>query len=373
MIMFIIMLLLLIPLILFIKRIIFRAIKHYISKYHQDYEKILRKYSIYRYLLHSILSLYFIFWGNLFHNSEFATYLFIMVKNAIIICYTSISMTLLVLAVIDSVAEIYQNKTSASTKLTPISLYIQILKICIASIAIIITISKLLNISLGTFLTSLGAAAALLTFLFKDSVLGLVASLQLTFEDIIRIGDWVTINQYNVEGTVEKITISVIRIRNFDQTIATIPTANLLTTNITNWRGVTESGARRIQRALCIDMATIEFCSSTELEAIKNSNLLPSSVIEKIKLEDNNITNIKLFRLYIQEYLKNNPLIYQQGFPFLIRQLAPTVNGLPIELYIFTTKTGSTEFEEVQADIFDHLMAILPQFKLKIFQNASGI
>jgi len=281
-------------------------------------------------------------------------------------------MTLLVLAIIDSVAEIYQNKTSAYSKITPISLYLQILKICIASIATIITISKLLNISLGAFLTSLGAAAALLTFLFKDTVLGLVASLQLTFQDIIRIGDWITINQYNIEGTVEKITISVIRIRNFDQTIATIPTASLLTTNITNWRGVTESGARRIQRSLCINMATIEFCSSTELEAIKNSNLLSSSVVEKIKLEDN-ITNIKLFRLYTQEYLKNNPLIYQQSFPFLIRQLAPTVNGLPIELYIFTTKTGSAEFEEVQADIFDHLMAVLPQFRLKIFQNPSGI
>ncbi len=193
-------------------------------------------------------------------------------------------------------------------------------------------------------------------------MLGLIASLQLTSQDIINIGDWVRIGE--VEGTVEKITISVVTIRNFDQSISTIPTSSVLSSNVINYKGVDEAGARRVKREFNINMATINFCDSTILTNLKKSPYLSKDVINKITLDkdEKDLTNIKIFKLYVQEYLKNNPAIYTEGFTFLVRQLQPTVNGLPKE-------TSLIGYEKVQADIFEHIISVLPEFKLKIFQN----
>ncbi|WP_253308206.1 MULTISPECIES: mechanosensitive ion channel domain-containing protein [unclassified Rickettsia] len=369
-IMLIIMLLSLIPLVLFIQKLVFAPIKNYMAKHHyDDYEKILRKYSIFRYLLHSLLGIYFIFWGNIFKPSSFGSHVLINIKDTVVILYTSISLTMLLLSITDAAADLYQHKIKAVSKNAPLSLYFQILKIMVIAIAIIVTISYLLNISLRTFLTSLGAAAALLTFVFKDTVLGLLASLQLTSQGIIHIGDWIRVG--DIEGTVEKITISVVSIRNFDQSISTIPTYNIVNTNVTNYRGISEAGARRVQRVLNINMTTINFCDATFLKELKKSLYLSKNVINNINFDNENkdLTNLKLFKLYIQEYLKNNPAVYQEGFTFLVRQLAPTINGLPIEIYIFVKEVGMVGYENIQGDIFEHLISILPEFKLTIFQN----
>ncbi len=371
----IIMVTLIIPLVVFIRRVIFAMIQNYITKWcHSDYyQKTLKKYSVYTYLLHTLLSIYFIFWGNILHAFS-NSYLLITIKNIFLVIYTGGSFTMLILAMIDAFVDIYQNKIDSSVKYTHISLYIHILKIVIACIAIIIIISNLLNISLSVFFTSLGAVAAVLTFVFKDTVMGLLASLQIISQDIMRIGDIVTIAQYNVEGTVEKITIAVVRIKNFDQTISIIPTSGLLNTNIVNLRGINESMAKRIQRSIYIDLNSIIFVPPLFIEELKKSSYLSKDAINRLSLEQlgENMTNIKIFRLYVMEYLKNNPAIYQQYFPFLVRELSATADGLPIELYVFTNQIKSDIYEEVQADIFDHLFAVLPEFKLKIFQNINN-
>ncbi|MCC8397815.1 MAG: mechanosensitive ion channel family protein [Rickettsia endosymbiont of Labidopullus appendiculatus] len=370
--MLIIMIVSIIPLIIFIKTIIFSMIKSYIDKWHPDYEKIFEKYSIYTYLLHTLLSLYFIFCDNILHAFPIS-YWIISIKNIMIILYTGSFVTMLILALTDASAYIYRNRLTISIQ-SYLSLYTQILKIFIISIATIIIISSILNISLSAFFTSLGAAAALLTFLFKDTAVALLASLQLISQDIIRIGDFVSISQYNVEGTVEEITITLVKIRNSDQTISTIPTSSLLTTNVVNWRGITDAMAKKIQGAICIDINSIVSVSTIAfIQELKKSPYLAKEVMDKVGLEqlDDYVTNTKIFRLYIKEYLRNHPMIYQQDFTFLVRQLAPTPNGLPIELYVFTHETRKGVFEDIQSDIFDHLLAVLPELKLKIFQNSN--
>ncbi|MCC8371707.1 MAG: mechanosensitive ion channel family protein [Rickettsia endosymbiont of Pseudomimeciton antennatum] len=370
--MLIIMVVSIIPLIIFIKTIIFSMIKSYIDKWHPDYEKIFEKYSIYTYLLHTLLSLYFIFCDNILHAFPIS-YWIISIKNIVLILYTGSFVTMMILALTDASADIYRNRLTISIQ-SYLSLYTQILKIFIISIATIIIISSILNISLSAFFTSLGAAAALLTFLFKDTAVALLASLQLISQDIIRIGDFVSISQYNVEGTVEEITITLVKIRNNDQTISTIPTSSLLTTNVVNWRGITDAMAKKIQGAICIDINSIVSVSTIAfIQELKKSPYLAKEVMDKVGLEqlDDYVTNIKIFRLYIKEYLRNHPMIYQQDFTFLVRQLAPTPNGLPIELYVFTHETRKGVFEDIQSDIFDHLLAVLPELKLKIFQNSN--
>ncbi|MFY9589153.1 mechanosensitive ion channel family protein [Rickettsia endosymbiont of Halotydeus destructor] len=369
-IMLIIMFLSLLPLIFIIKKLVFAPIRNYMAKHHHDdYEKILGKYAIFRYLLHSLLGIYFIFWGNIFKPTSFGSHILTGAKDTVVILYTSVSITMLLLAVTDAATDLYQRKIKTTSRTAPFTLYFQILKILVISIAIIVTISYLLNISLGTFLTSLGAAAALLTFVFKDTVLGLLASVQLTVQGLINIGDWIRVG--DVEGTVEKITISVVSVRNFDQSISTIPTYNIINTNVTNYRGISEAGARRIQRVLNINMSTINFCDTTILQELKKSPYLSKNVIDNINLnsENKDLTNLKVFKLYIHEYLKANPAIYQEGFTFLVRQLAPTINGLPIEIYIFVKEVGTVGYENIQGNIFEHLISVLPEFNLTIFQN----
>lgn len=300
-IMLFVMLVSIIPLVFLIKKLIFVPVKNYLTRHHyEDYERVLKKYPIFRYLLHSLLGIYFISWGNIFHPSSFKAHILLGIKDTIVILYVSLSFTMLLLTLIDAGADLYHNRIKTFAKKAPLSLYFQILKIFVMIISAMITISYLLNISLGAFLTSLGAAAALLTFIFKDTMLGLIASLQLTSQDIINIGDWVRIGE--VEGTVEKITISVVTIRNFDQSISTIPTSSVLSSNVINYKGVDEAGARRVKREFNINMATINFCDSTILTNLKKSPYLSKDVINKITLDkdEKDLTNIKIFKLYVQ-------------------------------------------------------------------------
>ncbi|MCC8417172.1 MAG: mechanosensitive ion channel family protein [Rickettsia endosymbiont of Bryobia graminum] len=359
----------LLPIILIIKKCVFSMIKSCLNKKYGDYDKIIERNHVYTYLLHALVSIYLIFCGkilNSFSNPDFIN----LGKNIFITLYTTISFTLLALSIINTLYEVGERKISDMMR-APLSLVVQILKIMIICIAAVILISCILNISPTAFFTSLGAAAALLTFVFKDSVTGVLSSVQIISQDMVRIGDHITIPSLNVDGVVEQINITVIKIRNFDQTISTIPTGSILTTNVVNMRGIKERAAKKIQRALCIDIETINFVPSSFLQELKKSSYIVSKALDEVKIENNNnaLTNIKIFRSYITEYLKNNPTIYKHGFTFVVRQLAPTTTGLPIELFIFTNEINLPIYEEVQAEIFDHLLAILPEFKLKIFQE----
>lgn len=365
-----VMMILLLGLVFFIKKWGFSLINRFIATTNKKYLQIYNRHHINRYLLHSIVCLYLLFWEKLLRTSGIFTPLTDKITDICLTIYMTFAVTMLVMSIINIIADIYRTKAIHNS--APITLHTQILKIITISCAIFIGLSCIIDISLSTFFTSLGAAAALLTFIFKDTILGLLASLQLTLLDIIRIGDWITIDQYNVNGTIESIAITVVKIRNFDRTISTIPTYSLLTANIKNWRGMIDAGGRRIQRVMYIDIDSIIFCTETLIEDLKKLHYVITALDKRANFIDN-ITNMEIFRLYIKEYLKQNKYIHQQDFFFLVRELDSTPQGLPLEIYVFSNVTEWSKYEDIQSDIFDHLFAILPKFGLRVYQNRFGL
>lgn len=268
---------------------------------------------------------------------------------------------------------------------TPIRSYIQVMKIVLFMATAIILLSILLDKDPIVFFTGLGAAMAVLLIVFKDVLLGFVASIQIAFYDIVRIGDWVTISSFDAEGEVKEISLTTVKIRNADMTISNIPTYTLISSGVKNWRGMKEAGARRIKRSLNIDLNTIVFCTEdmfsrfSQIDCLKDilskrQNELGScnkglSTHDQHPLNIRQTTNLGIFRLYINEYLKSNAFIHHKDFTFLIRPMQPTEHGIPLELFIFTNDTESNMYEEIQAEIFDHLIVAAPIFDLRIFQN----
>jgi miniconductance mechanosensitive channel len=263
--------------------------------------------------------------------------------------------------------------------------YIQLIKITIVFTAVILIVSMLFDKSPLAFLTGLGAASAIIILVFKDTILGFVASVQVASYDLVRIGDWITIKALNVDGDVEDVSLNTVRIRNFDKTITSIPTSSLITHGVQNWRGMTDTKGRRIKRSISIDIKTIKFCDELLLEKLTKFVHLKEYIAKKKKkfgLDDkklkNNqenlcasgLTNIGLFRQYIFNYLRDHKSI-RNDLTFLIRQLQPGQSGLPIEIYVFTNDTDWINYENIQSDIFDHLLAVLSSFDLSVFQIIS--
>ena len=263
--------------------------------------------------------------------------------------------------------------------------YIQLIKIIIVLTAVVLIVSMLFDKSPMAFLTGLGAASAVIILVFKDTILGFVASVQVASYDLVRIGDWITIKALNVDGDVEDVSLNTVRIRNFDKTITSIPTSSLITHGVQNWRGMTDTKGRRIKRSISIDIKTIKFCDELLLKKLAKFVELKDYIAEKkkeigldnkqqkINQEDliaSGLTNVGLFRQYIFNYLKDHKGI-RDDLTFLIRQLQPGQSGLPIEIYVFTNDTDWVNYENIQSDIFDHLLAVLPAFDLSAFQIIS--
>lgn len=264
----------------------------------------------------------------------------------------------------------------------------QALKILLSFIAIVLIFSILLSKSPLWFLSGLGAVAAVLMLIFKDSILGLVAGIQVSANDMVRVGDWITIPSKNVDGDVEEISLTTVRIRAFDQTVLLVPAYDLVTTPFTNWRAMSESGGRRIKRSIYIDISTIKFVEREDLERFKKFTVLAGELDRRIadidtwnsqheidtteRINGRRQTNIGLFRAYIEAYLHNHPKVHSEGFTFLIRHLDPGPTGLPLELYVFSNDNRWVQYEQIQADIFDHLLAAVPLFDLAVFQSPSG-
>ncbi len=299
------------------------------------------------------------------------------VVEVLCLVYMSIAIALSLSSLINVTQEIY-NLYPISNRL-PVKTYTQVLKILLVSFTAIVVTSIILDTSPIAFFTGLGAATAIIMLVFKDSILGFVASIQLSLYDIVRIGDWITAPTYGVDGDVLEVSLSTVKVRNFDKTISTIPTSALLSTALQNWRGMKEAGGRRIKRSIRIDIDFIRFCSPKELDKIKNDIPAVAKFIdEKLKEHKNEtaisaISNSSIYREYINILLRNNKGLHQQGqgFTFLVRQLEATEKGLPIQLYVFTNDTNWVTYEHIQADIFDHLFAAAPLFGLKIFQDLS--
>lgn len=267
--------------------------------------------------------------------------------------------------------------------------YLDIAKLLFALVGIILSITLLTGQSPVVLLTGLGAIAAVLMLIFQNTILSLVASVQIAANDLIKEGDWVEVPSYDADGDVVNINLHTIKIRNFDMTYSVIPTYKMIDVPYRNWRGMLESGGRRIQRSLLVDMVSIRFCNRDMLERLRKIDLLSEFMEEIIgkltsyeeehrdhydsPLDGPQITNIEVFRAYINAYLKNRPDIYTTERPFLVRALSPTPNGLPIELYIFAKTTDWVAYETIQAEIFDHLVAAAQNFDLRVFQQPTGL
>ncbi len=284
------------------------------------------------------------------------------------------------------VNDIYEHRPEAATR--PIKGYIQLFKIIVYVGATILIIAALMDQSPLLLLSGLGAMAAVVLLVFKDTLLSLVASVQLTSNDMLRVGDWIEMPALNADGDVIDIALHTVKVQNWDKTITTIPTHRLISESFKNWRGMSESGGRRIKRSIFIDQNGIRFLTRDEKDGFRRFQLLDdylghkqaelgewNAAIEKAGRDEVNarrVTNIGTFRAYVVEYLRAHSQI-AQGMTLLVRQLDPTPQGLPIEIYCFTNTTDWNAYEDIQSDIFDHLLAILPEFGLRPFQEPSGL
>jgi len=300
-----------------------------------------------------------------------------------------IYMILIVIMVLDAffkaIIDIYQNYEIAKYK--PIKGYVQIAKIIIYLIATIIIVSILIGQSPIYLLTGLGAISAVLMLIFKDTILGFVASIQLSSNDMLRPGDWISMNKFGADGTVIDINLTTVKIENFDKTITTIPTYSLISDAFQNWRGMQESGVRRIKRSIIINMNSVKFCTPEMIEKFGRIHMISSyikdtqQILENHNAKnqiDNSIivngrrqTNLGVFRAYVQAFLHNNENLAKDNI-IMVRQLQSTERGLPIEIYAFSKIVEWDKYEDLISDIFDHITAVVPQFDLQIFQNPSG-
>jgi len=288
-------------------------------------------------------------------------------------------------SLISAVNEIY-SKSRYSNRLN-IKSYLQILKLMINLFGVIIVVAVLSDKSPFYLLSGIGALTAVLMLVFKDTILSFVSSIQISSNDLFKVGDWVEAPQFGADGDVIDIALHTVKIQNWDKTISVIPTHKIIDSSFKNWRGMSDSGGRRIKRSINIDINSIKFCTEDMVERYKKFNLISSYINQKVlDIDSDNasknvadealvngrvLTNIGTFRAYISEYLKHHPKIHRD-MTFLIRQLAATENGVPIQIYVFTNDTNWVNHESIQSDIFDHLLAVAREFDLKIFQNPTG-
>ena len=284
---------------------------------------------------------------------------------------------------LDLLNELYAARADAINR--PIKGYLQVLKIVIYCGATILIVAVLFERSPLLLLSGLGAMAAVLMLVFKDTILSLVASVQLTSNDMLRVGDWIEMPQLNADGDVIDIALHTVKVQNFDKTITSIPTHRLIAESYKNWRGMSEAGARRIKRSLLIDQTSIRFLSERECQDIRRFRLLRAYLDEKEReigawntalgkddaINHRQPTNLGTFRAYVVNYLRDHGRITPH-MTLLVRQLAPSSLGLPLEIYCFTDTTAWGDYETIQSDIFDHLLAIMPEFGLRVFQEPNG-
>jgi miniconductance mechanosensitive channel len=286
-------------------------------------------------------------------------------------------------SLINVINEIYNR--SKYSKSVNIKSYFQILKLIVNLLSIIVVIAVLSGKSPLYLLSGVGALTAVLMLVFKDTILSFVSSIQINSNDLFKIGDWIEAPLFGADGDVIDIALHTVKIQNWDKTISIIPTYKLIDSSFKNWRGMSRSGGRRIKRSIYIDMNSIKFCSNEMINQYKKINVISdymnSKVLElkehneykndELNINGRSLTNIGTYRAYVKGYLKNNINIHKD-MTFLVRQLSSTDKGLPIEIYVFTNTTDWIDYEEIQSDIFDHLISSLAQFDLKVFQNLAG-
>ncbi|MBL4718941.1 MAG: mechanosensitive ion channel family protein [Erythrobacter sp.] len=298
-----------------------------------------------------------------------------------------LSVAMAISGALDYANELYARRPEARSR--PIKGYVQVVKIAMFCGAAILMIAVLIEQSPLLLLSGLGAMAAVLLLVFKDTILSLVASVQLASNDMLRVGDWIEMPSMDADGDVIDIALHTVKVQNFDKTITTIPTHKLIADSFRNWRGMSDSGGRRIKRALVLDQNSVRFLDEDEVAGLKRFRLLEKYLARKQDeiaewnrhelasdsdaINARRITNIGTLRAYVIAYLQSHPRIADEGFTLMVRQLPPSPQGLPLEIYCFANTIDWAEYEAIQADIFDHMLAILPEFGLRVFQQPSGL
>lgn len=303
----------------------------------------------------------------------------------IAITYIILTGVFAVNAALNAMVAIYE--TLKMSRQNPIKGFVGGGKIVVWLVGGVFIVAEITNRDPWGVVAGIGALMAVVLLVFKDTILGLVASIQIFVNDLVNIGDWIEMPKYGADGDVIDITLTTIKVQNWDKTITTIPSYALIVDSFKNWRGMQESGGRRIKRSIVIDMSTIKFCTEEMLERFSKFKLLGDYIQAKQEeigrhnaehqvdssrlIDGRHLTNVGTFRAYLKAFLASNPKIHQ-GMTFLVRQLAPTDRGLPIEIYVFCNDTAWANYEDIQADIFDHILAVIPDFDLAVFQTPTG-
>lgn len=309
----------------------------------------------------------------------------VLVTRNVAVAFIILTLSMAFSGLLNIINIIYCRRPNAHMR--PIKGYLQLIKLVVAIITAILIIAVLIDRSPLILLSGFGAMAAVLMLVFQDTLLSLVASVQISSSDMVRVGDWIEMPELNADGDVIDIALHTVKVQNWDKTVTTLPTRRLISDPFKNWRGMQESGGRRIKRAIYLDQNSVRFLSQEEAQPLRRFRLLESYLDRKedelqkwnIELGDKSkelvntrrITNIGTFRAYVESYLRAHPGIHQQ-MTLMVRQLSPTPEGLPLEIYCFTNTIAWSDYEGIQSDIFDHLLAILPEFGLRVFQSPSG-
>ena len=362
------------------KWIVIKIIHRLVEKSKTDWDDYLLKHKVFQALSHLASAMVF------YYSCNFSE---ILEVTSLLTTFTNIYFVIIFVKVVSGTLkaanDIYLTTPYAASR--SIKGYIQLIMILVYFVAAIFIIAFIFKKSPLGLMTGLTAFAAVLLLVFKDPILGLVASIQLSANNMLKPGDWIEVPKHNANGTVVDISLTTVKVQNGDKTISTIPTYSLVTDSFLNWSGMEESDGRRIKRFINIDMKSVRFCDNQMLEKFQNFRLIRSYVTEKqneinehntkLGVVDDHIpngrrqTNLGIFRKYLEIYLKNNPYI-NNDMTFLVRYLQPTESGLPIEIYVFSKEKQLCDYESIQADIFDHILAIIPEFELRVFQAPSG-
>ncbi len=307
----------------------------------------------------------------------------VLVVRNVCAAFIILTLAMAVSALLNIVIVVYGRRPDAHRK--PIKGYVQLVKLVVFAIAAVLVTAALMDRSPLILLSGVGALAAVLMLVFQDTLLSLVASVQISSGDMLRVGDWIEMPQMNADGDVIDIALHTVKVQNWDKTITTLPTRKLISEPFKNWRGMQEAGGRRIKRSLLLDQTSVRFLTPQEVAKLRRFRVLTDYLGDKEqelaqwngKLDEGDqynarrLTNLGTFRAYLQNYLRHHPGIHQ-NMTLLVRHMAPTSQGLPMEIYCFTNTVAWANYEAIQADIFDHVLAVLPEFGLRVFQSPSG-
>ena len=345
------------------KRIVVRGLENLVGRTTTTWDDIIVKRRLFHRLSHLAPALVlYVFAPSVLEGQD----LWIVVVRRLTLIYMLLVTVLALDGVLSAVVDIARSNKYAGD--LPVKSVVQVLKLILYSIAAVAVVSLIIGQSPGLLLSGIGAMTAVLMLIFRDPILGLVAGVQLSANQMVTRGDWIEMPKYGADGAVLEVALTTVKVQNWDMTITTIPTYALISESFKNWRGMSDSGGRRIKRAINIDMSSIRFCSTDMIERFSKIQHIADYLEEK---RDRQLTNVGTFRAYIVAYLRHHPMINQE-MTFLVRQLAPTEHGLPIEIYVFSRDQQWSNYEGIQADIFDHILAIAPAFDLRVYQNPSS-